>query len=79
MGPATFVIAILGCADGGTSCTPVAMLPTQYKNESQCVAATGAALLENSEFDFPTLLARCRASDVKAANAQKDTDRPHRG
>ena len=26
MGPAYFVIAILGCADGGTSCTQVATL-----------------------------------------------------
>jgi len=26
MGPGYFVIAILGCADGGTSCTPVATL-----------------------------------------------------
>jgi len=28
MGPGIFVIAILGCADGGSSCTPVATLPT---------------------------------------------------
>ena len=27
MGPGYFVIAILGCADGGSACTPVATLP----------------------------------------------------
>ena len=30
MGPGYFVIAILGCADGGGSCTPVATLQTRY-------------------------------------------------
>ena len=30
MGPGYFVIAILGCADGGSACTPVATLPTHY-------------------------------------------------
>lgn len=70
MGPATFVIAILGCADGGTACTPVATLKTQYATEQQCAAATAAALIENSEFDYPTLVARCRPAEEKAAEAQ---------
>jgi hypothetical protein len=70
MGPAYFVIAILGCADGGNSCTPVATLPTEYATEDRCVAATGAALIENSGFDFPTLVARCRPADSRSAEAQ---------
>jgi acyl-CoA synthetase (AMP-forming)/AMP-acid ligase II len=79
MGPATFVIAILGCADGGTACTPVATLSTQYVTQAQCTAATGAALLENSDFDYPTLLARCRTMQPKAASAAKDIERQRRG
>lgn len=55
-----FVIAILGCADGGTSCTPVTTLPARYESERQCVAATSDALTANTDFDFPTLVARCR-------------------
>jgi hypothetical protein len=70
MGPAYFVIAVLGCADGGSQCTPVATLPTQYASEEQCLASTGAALLENNNFDFPTLVARCRPGDAKAAEAK---------
>jgi hypothetical protein len=70
MGPAYFVIAILGCADGGTACTPVATLPTQYSSEDKCVEATGAALIENSEFDYPTLVARCRPAETKSAEAK---------
>ena len=72
MGPAYFVIAILGCADGGTACTPVATLETHYATREQCSEATTAALEENSNFDFPTLLARCRAGTLqKSADAQR--------
>jgi acyl-CoA synthetase (AMP-forming)/AMP-acid ligase II len=80
MEPAYFVIAILGCADGGSACTPVATLETRYASEEQCAAATGAALIENSDFDFPTLVARCRRADSKAAEAKEPPrDKRRRG
>ena len=78
MGPGYFVIFILGCADGGSACTPVATLEPHYTSEAQCVAATGAALVENSNYDYPTLVARCRPAEPKAAEAQdrkRDTRR----
>jgi acyl-CoA synthetase (AMP-forming)/AMP-acid ligase II len=71
MGPGFFVIAILGCADGGTSCTPLTILQTRYATEAECTDAAGAALIENSQFDFPTLLARCRPGQAKSAEAIK--------
>jgi hypothetical protein len=67
MGAGYFVIAILGCADGGAQCTPVATLQTRYASEEQCAAATGPALEANSNFDFPTLLARCKSGVDRAA------------
>jgi acyl-CoA synthetase (AMP-forming)/AMP-acid ligase II len=70
MGPGYFVIAILGCADGGSACTPVATLQTHYSTQAECTAASGAALQENSNFDFPTLLARCRAGSAKTADVE---------
>ena len=75
MGPGYFVIAILGCADGGTACTPVATLQTRYSSEAECSAATAPALEANSNFDFPTLLARCR-SERSAATKEADRSRP---
>ena len=76
MDAAYFVIAILGCADGGSACTPVATLQTRYSTEAQCSAATTAALEENSDFDFPTLVARCDSgSTTKAAEAPGDDER----
>ena len=71
MGPGYFIIAILGCADGGSACTPVATLQTHYATQAQCTAATGAALIENSAFDFPTLVASCRRGETKSAEEQK--------
>jgi len=72
MGPAYFVIAILGCADGGSACTPVATLQTRYESAAQCNAATVSALEANTQFDFPTLLARCQTGTGGAVEAQRD-------
>lgn len=65
-----YVIAILGCADGGSACTPVATLPARYENARQCEAATAPALEANSDFDFPTLVARCREDKVRASSPE---------
>ncbi|MBW0007507.1 MAG: hypothetical protein JO335_07315 [Sphingomonas sp.] len=79
MGPGYFVIAILGCADGGTACTPVATLQTRYSSEAECSAATSSALEANTNFDFPTLLARCRAEkSAESADSQRTPSLPAR-
>jgi hypothetical protein len=68
MGPAFYVISILGCADGSAVCTPVATIPTRYESRDACVAATGPALAASDGFDFPTLLAQCRPTRAPAAD-----------
>ena len=73
MGPGYFIIAIMGCADGGSACTPVATLPTHYASQAECAAATNAALEANTDFDFPTLLAQCRAGSAPSAAAASDS------
>jgi hypothetical protein len=79
MGPGYFVIAILGCADGGSQCTPVTTLQAHYATAQQCSAATAAALEANSNFDFSTLIARCRrGSAAESASAQRDVALPPR-
>jgi hypothetical protein len=65
MEPVYYVIAILGCADGSAQCTPVATMPTQYSTAEECSAGTTQALLMNNRFDFPTLVAECRATDPR--------------
>jgi hypothetical protein len=73
MGPGYFIIAILGCADGGVGCAPAATVPTHYASESACSAAAPEALIANSDLDFPTLVAECRSI---AAPASASDDRP---
>jgi hypothetical protein len=72
MEPVYYVIAILGCADGSAQCTPVATVPTRYESQAACSASTSDALLANSNFDFPTLVAECRASAPRATAEQEN-------
>ena len=75
MGPVSYVIAILGCADGGAACQQVALAPARYESAAACEAATGEVLSTSTDFDFPTLVARCRAAKGPAAVERKPTPR----
>ena len=75
MEPVYYVIAILGCADGSTQCTPVATVPTQYASQQACSADSRQALLARSDFDFPTLIAECRATHPRATAAQDKAEK----
>lgn len=74
MEPVYYVIAILGCADGSTACTPVATVPTHYSSQAACSAGTENALLTNSNFDFPTIVAQCRAEKASKTAAQEQPE-----
>ncbi|UUR07278.1 hypothetical protein [Sphingomonas glaciei] len=67
MGPVSYVIAILGCADGGAACQQVAVAPARYESAASCEAATGNVLADSTDFDFPTLVAKCRTAKSPAA------------
>ena len=73
MGPAYYVIAILGCADGSAQCAPVATVPTHYTSQEACAAATADALVARSDLDFPTIVAQCNRVGLPAVGAN---DRP---
>ncbi len=75
MEPVYYVIAILGCPDGSTQCTPVATVPTHYASQEACTAGTQQALLANSDFDFPTLVAQCRATQAAATASQDQPEK----
>lgn len=67
-----FIIAILGCADGSTQCTPVMTAPTRYESEAACTAAAPAVLMSNTNFDFPSLYAQCRPAERPASMEKAD-------
>lgn len=66
MGPAYFVIAIMGCSDAGMDCRTVAAPAAHYGSEQACLAAREDALMANTDLDFPTLFARCLPGVHKA-------------
>ena len=67
MGTGLFFIAIMGCADGSAACTSVATMPARYESRAACSAATDQALRASTEFDYPTIVAECRAADTPAS------------
>ena len=60
MGPAYYVMAILGCGEADTACEPVTTLATRYESAAACEAATSDALLRQSDALFPVVVAQCR-------------------
>lgn len=76
MGAGYFIIAILGCADGSSACTPIATMPTRYESEAACAAATSDALLASTEFDFPSMIAECKSMRRPATAEQDEQPKP---
>ncbi|MGF1550786.1 MAG: hypothetical protein ACFBQW_09730, partial [Sphingomonadaceae bacterium] len=61
MGPATFVIAILGCGEGDAPCRELALAEPRFASVVECGAAADEALLGFADAAYPVLLAQCRA------------------
>lgn len=64
MGPAIFLMAIMGCGEGEAACQPVRQLDTRYESQAACLAATEAALMRNLDIDYPVVVADCRPADA---------------
>ena len=79
MGPATFLIAILGCGEAEAPCEAVRTLETRYESQAACNAATEAAIMRNSDVDFPVIVAQCVAAGSKAAIKASDVQKPGPG
>lgn len=75
MGPVSYVIAILGCADGSAACQQVATMPARYESQAACQAATSDALVSSSDFDFPTIVAQCRTAKPQPAAIKREPRR----
>lgn len=75
MGPVSYIIAIMGCADGAADCRAVATMPAQYQSQSACQAATSSVLAANTDFDFPTIIAQCRATKARPAAEKRERPR----
>jgi|SRR5688500_2301591 hypothetical protein len=67
MGPAVFIIAILGCGETETSCQQVATASAQYSSFAECTRATDDALARSGDVDFPIVVAQCKAAGTPAS------------
>lgn len=79
MGPGTFLIAILGCGEAEVPCQTVRTLETRYESQAACTAATDAAIMSNSDVDYPVVVAQCVAAGSKAPIKASDVRKPGPG
>jgi hypothetical protein len=72
MGPAAFIIAIMGCGEGDAPCDQIRLLDTRYESQAACSAATDAALLRHGDADYPVVVARCVAAGASPMPLKAD-------
>jgi hypothetical protein len=68
MGPAYYVLAILGCGEGEAACRQVAVAPTQFTSVEACQSASEDTLMRHSDADYPVVVAQCRQAGQKASH-----------
>jgi hypothetical protein len=68
MGPALYIMAILGCGEGETACQQVQVVPVQYQSQAQCNAATEEQLIRHSDLAFPLVVAQCSRLGAQPAS-----------
>ncbi|HEX8442896.1 MAG TPA: hypothetical protein VF631_04535 [Allosphingosinicella sp.] len=67
MGPAYFVLAILGCGEGEAACQQVAIVDTRFTSVEACQSASEDTLMRHSDADYPVVVAQCRQAGQKAS------------
>lgn len=70
MGPAYFIMAIMGCGDGGAECAEARVESTRYVSAAQCQADLPNALARNTDLSFPVISAACRANGPQIASTE---------
>jgi hypothetical protein len=72
MEPLYFVMAIMGCGDGTSNCAQARVEPVHYTTIRQCQAAMPAALIRNSDIDYPVVSAACRSVGQQLVQIRQD-------
>jgi len=68
MEPVFFVMAIMGCDDGGMACRQERVEPVRYESAAQCNAAMSGVLARNADLDYPVVGASCMRSGERVAD-----------
>lgn len=72
MGPAYFVLAVMGCGDGAAECQLVREERRLYASEVACIADAQQALEGAVELSFPEIMADCRRISPEMAQARME-------
>ena len=67
MGPAFYVLAILGCGEGETACQQITTAGSSYESVDACNQASEGALMNHVDAAFPVVVAQCQRADTPAA------------
>lgn len=62
MEPLIYVMAIMGCADGGDMCSEARIAQPPFTSYQACQLAMDDQLMLNSDLSFPTIQAQCRST-----------------
>jgi hypothetical protein len=72
MGPATFLMAIMGCGEADAQCQQVRVAPVRYESQAACQAASEDQLARVSDLAFPVVVAECRPATARSASLRAD-------
>jgi hypothetical protein len=73
MGPAGFLLAILGCGEADAPCQQLNVSAVRYASQAECLAAQDEALLRfGGSDDHPVVVAQCRPSTERFASLRAD-------
>ena len=75
MGPASFIMVLIGCANG-QECAPVMTLPVAYQSESSCLAARGEIVAASDGLGFDRVFAECRQQSRSSKHRTSLRDKP---
>ncbi|HJQ18206.1 MAG TPA: hypothetical protein VJ859_14550 [Allosphingosinicella sp.] len=74
MGPAYFILAILGCGEGEAVCRQVAVTDALYASAEACTADTGRAVARYQDIAYPVVVAECRRAGARPASHVREND-----
>ena len=72
MGPAGFLLAIMGCGESEAQCQQVQLAPVRYESQAACLASSEEQLARHSDLAFPVVVAECRAAGAQSAALRAD-------
>ena len=71
LGPAGYLLAILGCGEADAPCQQVQLAPARYETQAACLAASDEAAAR-ADVPYPVVVAECRRAGTATAAVRAD-------